>query len=127
MLRPHADDDEEVRLAECVDQLLHQTHICRAEAAQAQVDNRATGSLDLVRDLVRPAYARGEPIPRLPEGVGSLVVGVGGIEVQVEEGRLVDELALRQRRRAVCDAELAELTLERFVQLAVARPELLPA
>src|SRR6185437_2177870 len=76
--------------------------------------------------LVDRPDARVEPVPLRPERPRALVVELAGIQVEVEEGRLVDQLELRQRRRAALLAERRELAPQRLVQLAVARAELVP-
>jgi len=111
VLRPHADDDAVIRFSERVDQLLHQRDVGRAEAAEAQIEQSATGSPDMAPDLVRPADARAKPLPGRPEPARPLVVSVYWIEVEVQERRLVDELEVRQRWSTALDAELAELSL----------------
>jgi hypothetical protein len=46
-----------------------------------------------------------------PEPARPLVVRFDGIEVEVQERRLVDELEVRQRWSTALDAELGELSL----------------
>ena len=50
-------------------------------------------------------------MPALAERPGALVVGLGGVEVEVQPRGLVDELELRQRRRAALLAEAREVQL----------------
>ena len=66
-------------------------------------------------------------MPALAERPRALVVGLGGVEVEVQPRRLVDELELRQRRRTALLAEGREVALQRLVQFAVALAELVPA
>src|SRR6185369_16468008 len=97
------------------DQTVQQLDVGRAEAAEADVDERAVAGRQLERPIGR-ADARLEALPGLAERAGTLVVGLGRVEVEVHEGRLVHELELRQRRRPALLAEGRELALQRLVQ-----------
>src|SRR5206468_2214045 len=76
---------------------------------------------------VRPAHARIEPVPARAERPRPRVVDLLGIEVEVEPRRLVDELELRQRRRALLLHEGREALPQRPVDAVVLGPELVPA
>ena len=57
MLRAHADDYLVVGRGKGVDQLLHQPNVGRAEAAETEVENGATGSRDMAWEQIRPPHA----------------------------------------------------------------------
>jgi hypothetical protein len=91
--RSHADDDEVVGLCQRVDQSLHELHVGRAEAAETQIDPPAfvARKLELGVGLANAGIEPGPPRER----VRPLVVRLGREDVQVEERRLMDELAGR--------------------------------
>src|SRR5262249_41278038 len=126
VLRAHADDHEVVGLPEGVDQLLHQPDVCRAQASQAEIDRRARAA-GYGKVAVWRADARAETLPGTVERSLPLVVGHRRVEIEVEKGRLMDELPFRQLRSPTLDEELAELALQGLVQLSIARAELVPA
>src|SRR4051812_7609217 len=126
MLGAHADDEEAVGLRERVDQRLHQADVRRAQAAEAEVDAAGAPGVPF-RALVRVSHAGADAVPGGLQGGRALVVGFSRIEGEVELRRDVDELAVRQRRSAALDAERAELLLQRLVELAGTRAEVVPA
>jgi hypothetical protein len=83
VLRALADDVAVGRLGERGDESVHQLDIGRAEAAEADVDERTLARRRLER-LVHRAHARVEPLPALSERSRALVVGFGGVEVEVQ-------------------------------------------
>src|SRR5207342_1974125 len=126
VLRSLADDVAVWSVGEDGDEVVHQVDVGRAEAAEADVDERSVAwrRLEVVFDTADTGV---EPVPGRAERRRALVVSLGRVEGEVQVRRLVDELDPGQRRRTALLAERRELRVERLVQLVVAGPELVPA
>src|SRR5207302_8395060 len=94
------------------DELCHEGDIGRPERPEAEVDERAAVGFRWRPRRVGRANARLEVPPGLCERAAARIVELGRVEREVEPGRLVDQLGLRQRRRTALDAELGEGPLQ---------------
>ena len=132
VLRALRDDEPVRRVGEHVDEPAHQLDVRRAEAAEREVDERARArraSCVGERRTSRPT-ARTHVSSRCQVGgerARPLVVDLGGVEREIEPRRLVDQLALRERRCAALDAEGAELLVERREHARVLVPDTRPS
>ena len=130
VLRALRHDEPVRRVREHLDEAAHQLDVGRAEAAEREVDERALPLAKRVREVerrVRPADARVEPVPGRRGRARPLVVDLGGVEREVEPRRLVDQLAVRERRCTALDAEGGELLVQRGEDAGVLVPIRLPA
>ena len=116
--RAHAHDHALLRAVQHVDEALHQAHVHAAEAAEREVDDLAVAREGLVHvELAVAAADRGvEPVPGLSQRGRARVVDDARVEVQVQPGRLVLELPLGKRRRALRLVELGQLPDQRVEQ-----------
>ena len=99
VLRSLGDDESVRRAGEHLDQATHQLDVGRAQAPEREVDEPPLAGRDPVRELDRAigaAHAGVEAVPRRAERRRALVVDLGRVEIHVQPGRLVDELALGQ-------------------------------
>src|SRR5204863_10174554 len=104
-------------------------NVGRPQRAEAEVDERAVALGELRGNGpggVAAPDARLEVVPGLLERDRALVVEFLRIEIEVEPGGGVDQLARRQRRRAPLLAELVEVRVHAADRLCVLGTERLP-